>query len=544
MGGSKNLIKKTHNKIMDRLKEMSLINALIALIIFVAVAFLMNFYVSAEHRIFAYMQMFLFFIPTCILVIYAEKQGANRLMVAVISTLVAVGILVQYVIIPINQDIKNSTVDAWAVKQVIIAFLSIGFIFVYMWARHLILKKAKKSALWIIMLASLVLTAVCCVLPEINGARNWVYIMGFSLQITEFIKLFGVVFMGELILSEYSDWTKFVIMTVYIVVTALALFVRINEMGTMIILGLVYLALTFNYLRAKWLRPFVSLVCIVLVGVFACGYIYMDSIACQWDCINECKVIATDEKGNYIKDEKGDYKYTDEILKVSGIRCPRCAERGVETRSYYKTPTFSCPKCFYLKFDYKDVTPDMACPVCSDHLLLGSKYGSKFSKIYQRFALVFSYDKCKEMDFADQIRDGLDAAKRGGFTGASEDGLTYIINANNDSVVAAVANRMGLIWVLGILLCYYILFLSVKHLRSPVKVSVILAFCLQALVTYLCNYNLFALTGIGVPFISSGGSIYMVSLTFAHILFTRDERYIKGAISLNNADKEKGGAHI
>ena len=58
----KNLIKKTHNKIMDKLKEMSLINALIALIIFVAVAFFMNFYLPIsipEISVFVIMRWYL-----------------------------------------------------------------------------------------------------------------------------------------------------------------------------------------------------------------------------------------------------------------------------------------------------------------------------------------------------------------------------------------------------------------------------------------------------------------------------------------------------
>ncbi len=516
------------NKITERIKDYGLYNVICTSICFILIALLAPLYIDGEI-IYTYMFLIGYGVVAAVLAMYAEKQGANRIMVTTFSLLIAIGVLVQNVIAPINPDVSD--LDKWVFKQFIIAGFAICFIIFYMIARHVVLKRAKEHSVWFALVAALGTLLFCCVLPEVNGARNWLYIGSLSLQITEFIKFFGIIFMGEMVLTEYSDWTKFLWLTGFMGICALLLILRISEMGTLIVLALVYAVLIFNYFKSGVIKAVVGFGITAFVVIFAFGYSSIDTVTCQWDCINGCKEIATDEKGEKLKDSKGNYIYTDEIRVISGLECPSCKADGVDTRSYYEIPTYRCSKCFYKKYDKTDSDyVGFKCPVCSDHPILGSPYGNAASKIYQRFAVFLSYEKCENEDFAQQINLGLKAAKLGGWFGAEKGQYADIILPHNDSVVVAVGNRMGMIWVLFILLCYYALFLSIRHSRSPVKVSAILALFIQTIITYLGNYNLFALTGIGVPFISSGGTIYAVSLAFAFVIFTRDERYMKGKI--------------
>ncbi len=499
------------NKIKERIKDLGLYNVIATALCFILTALTAPLYIEGEI-VYTYMFLIGYGAVAAILAFYGEKQGANRILVITVSLLIAIGVLCQNAIVPINNEVRN--LDQWVFKQFLIAGFAIGFIFCFMVARHILLKNAKGNSVWFILVAAVGALLFCCVLPEVNGARNWLNIGPLSLQITEFVKFFGIIFMGEMILSEYSDLTKFLWLTGFIGISAVLLIVRISEMGTLIVLALVYAVLIFNYLKSGAIKTVTVLGILAFVIIFACGYLSIDKVVCKWDCYNGCKVSETNE--TYV---------------VSGIECPQCRKNGVDTRNYYKNATYRCSKCFYRKYDKTpEAYSNYKCPMCEGHIILDSPVGYAASKLYQRFAVFLSYDKCSHESFADQINGGLKAAKLGGWLGEGKGTYTNIINPHNDSIVVAVGNRMGMIWVLIILLCYYSLFLSVRHSRSPVKVAAILALFIQTIITYLGNYNLFALTGIGIPFISSGGTIYAVSLAFAFVIFTRDGRYMKEKI--------------
>ena len=525
--------------IWEKFKKSGFLNVVLTFLCFVFIGCLSGLYIKNDI-VYTYLFLAGYCVLAMLFAFYAEKQGANRLMVVIISFLIATGVLVQNVIAPINPDI--SSLDDWVSKQFKIAMFAIAFIAVYMVGRYIILKKSKELWVALVGLAAIGVLAICCILPETRGAKNWISIGGMSLQLTEFVKFFGVVFMGELILLEVSDWLKFTYMTLFMAVCAFILMVVVSEMGTLIILALVYLVLVLNYIRIPLLKVIVSLGVILFIVVFALCFRAIDSVTCQWDCINGCqetiKVEKLDEKGNPLKDSDGNIIY-DSITRtkiISGIECPDCSEKGIDTRRYYKDPTYTCQRCYYKKYD--GTTPDK-CPICSENAILRSKFGGAASKLYQRFAVFLSYDKCSEEDFAVQVKTGLKAAKLGGWFGADDDNRVAVILPHNDSVVVAIANRMGMIWVFIILICYYALFLSVRFLRSPVKVAVILALFVQMVVTYAGNFNFFARTGIGVPFISSGGTIYAVSLAFVYVLFTRDERFMREKIEIKEGKKDE-----
>ena len=65
------------------------------------------------------------------------------------------------------------------------------------------------------------------------------------------------------------------------------------------------------------------------------------------------------------------------------------------------------------------------------------------------------------------------------------------------------------------------------NIGPGVKIGDANHFEMGAVISHDCtigNFNFFALTGIGVPIISSGGSIFAVSLAFVFIIYTRDSR--------------------
>ena len=122
-----------------------------------------------------------------------------------------------------------------------------------------------------------------------------------------------------------------------------------------------------------------------------------------------------------------------------------------------------------------------------------------------------------------QMRKGERSAILGGWFG-NTDYRIAVPNMDNDSVMVGILNYMGFIIVILVAGLYFLLFLGLRNARSPVKAAAILALCVQMLLAFLGNFNQFALTGIGVPMISAGGTSYMISLVLMAVVLTRDAR--------------------
>lgn len=530
---------------ISMLKEKRLWYIFCTAICFLLILPLFGLYIDG-NLLFPYCLYLMFFLVAAALSWYAEGQGTNLLTVSAVSFLIATGALVQSVLKATSSS--TGTTDSWSENLIIIAIVAIVFCSAFILLRNTVLRMLGGYVVWITGAIALGCLGFCLLTEGVNGAKNWASVGGMSLQLTEIVKFFGVLFLGGVLLTEYSDKAKFWIMTIFTGITAVILMVFINEMGTMMVIGLVYIALVFGYIKSWPCKLILVIALALMVGLFAYFYSNVNTVSCHWvchqGCTDEITVEKKDEKGEVLKDKEGNpIKETVSIPHIvtgkSGKYCDKCLKLGKYTHVKELDPTFVCSFCSFTKFDrtqeeynalyertYNEVTgwsQGKLCEKCSDNLFIGILKG-KATKIYQRFAVWLDYDKAENMDFAQQIRDGIKATKLGGVFGTTESFGLSIINPYNDSVVVAVAYRMGMLWVMLILLAYYILFLGIRISRSPIKTGAILALCIQTLVVYAGNFNFFALTGIGVPLISSGGSIFAVSLAFVFIIYTRDSR--------------------
>ena len=112
---------------------------------------------------------------------------------------------------------------------------------------------------------------------SIGGTRAWIYVLGVSLQLTEFIKLIYLLFAAVIISSERQSKQSYLMLTVFLAVNLIAL-AALNKFGTAIIILIVYLCTVWLYFPRK---PFlISAAAIVLtagvlivIDLAVCGYI-------------------------------------------------------------------------------------------------------------------------------------------------------------------------------------------------------------------------------------------------------------------------------
>lgn len=350
-------------------------------------------------------------------------------------------------------------------------------------------------------------------LPETHGAKNWHTIGGVSIQVTEFSKLFVVLTLGLLFESKTTgknDWIKGIVSTVFMGVCGL-LFLGVGELGICLVLMCVFLSLSFMYLKTKWFK--FSILFLVIFAVAILGYVYyiVDSVSNQWECpTGNCVETIEQSDGSVLTRTKINHK---ELV---------CS--GCNAAKYAKYPTFTCKYCSYKKFSPlpEGKTKDTyVCDICYHNTLLRGPLGDQVIKLYNRFSVWLNYKIMKYEDAGYQIAQGEKSAVLGGWFGNRETKV-YVPNKTNDSVLVGMFNQMGFSAVLVVFFLYYLLFLEIRNAVSPVKTAAILCLCFQALIAAAGNFNLFALTGIGVPFISTGGSVYAITMILTFFVLSNN----------------------
>ena len=286
------------------------------------------------------------------------------------------------------------------------------------------------------------------------------------------------------------------------------LFLGVGELGICLVLLCVFLSMSFMYLktRVKFIILFLAAFAIGLLGFV---YYSVDSISNQWECPTGC-VETVEHNGTTLTRTKINHK---ELV---------CS--GCNAAKYAKYPTFTCKYCSYKKFSPlpEGKTKDTyVCDICYHNTLLRGPLGDQVIKLYNRFSVWLNYKIMKYEDAGYQIAQGEKSAVLGGWFGNRETKV-YVPNKTNDSVLVGMFNQMGFSAVLVVFFLYYLLFLEIRNAVSPLKTAAILCLCFQALIATAGNFNLFALTGIGVPFISTGGSVYAITMVLTFFVLSND----------------------
>ena len=449
-------------------------------------------------------------------VLYGCYQGADKPTIVAIMGIHLSGVIVQSVFQAESAGIRTAE---WGM----IIFGSIATLLCMLVLHKVRVGKGKPEVLCIgSIVATVGFLGLACLFGRGAGTGNWQQIFGMSVQITEFVKLFAILSLGLLYLTEWNEWLKFALATVFVGACAAAL-AYINEMGFLMVICAVYFVIVCMY-SGNWIRVTAVIAAIAVLAFLYHEYSYVDKLAYQWECYNGC--LHEVKVGNKTIETK--------YIKDASV-CDNCQTGKLRYR-----PSFVCERCYFRKFT--PITEDQLvekvingekklvypCDICYyDSKLQDDTFGKLRIKLFQRFSVFFNYNQIKYEDSARQVRQGQEEAILSGWFG-NRVKSPNIINMKNDSVVVGICGYMGFIAVMVVLLLYYMFFLSIRKARSPVKAALILSMSVQALLTTAGNFNLFALTGVGIPLISSGGTGYLISLITVFLILTRDNRFPNG----------------
>lgn len=403
----------------------------------------------------------------CAAVARASFGGANNVGIE-IYVFMLLGVLAAFVVAVVHRLSKNAVSWQWVLS----AIVTIGALF------------------------------LCLAMPEVNGARNWLDLGLFSVQLTEVAKFFYVFFIGILFSSNFSDGVKLIISGFVTFVCAFVLLIC-NELGTILIMCGAYACVLMIMLESKKMKTGVVAVLIGVCLLVAGFYLNVDSHMGRWSCESvDCQV------ENLAKDE---------ICSGCKMEKPKAGE------------TFKCPFCKYTTWKDIEIKTSSegqidlrgSCPHCNDVLLLKGGIGNVVKKVYNRFTVTYKFEEVKGSAHTYQIEQCHSAMKVGGLFGD----MNTIVNVpsatvDTDSVVATLTNRVGLIFVGIILLAFFLVFMSICTAYSPLRIMALCTFVFQAVITYLGTLNLMPATGVGVPLISRGGTNLIISYLLIYLILS------------------------
>lgn len=157
------------------------------------------------------------------------------------------------------------------------------------------LKKHLKIFSALVILGSVAMAAALMLFgKEKNGTKAWIELLpGFEMQLTEFFKVAFSVTITLLFASELSDSKKVVAGTTVMVFYGL-FFVMINELGTLLISGLVYLIIVFLFINDFSVLKKYSMV--ILAAVLLCVFVlYIMSLEIGSDIFPEKFTLIADK---------------------------------------------------------------------------------------------------------------------------------------------------------------------------------------------------------------------------------------------------------
>lgn len=124
------------------------------------------------------------------------------------------------------------------------------------------------------------------------------------------------------------------------------------------------------------------------------------------------------------------------------------------------------------------------------------------------------------------------ALSSGGFfgqgLGSSTQKLFYLPEQYNDFILAIIGEELGFIFIAILLILYYLLFSrififykktsKVSEFSANIILSIVLLMFIQTIIHILVNVGLFPTKGMGLPFISYGGTNLLLMFTYIGIL--------------------------
>ena len=208
------------------------------------------------------------------LIFRSETVGGARLMTLIFCLMITIGFSLQ-ASLAAQQDNGIAALGSYTMTTVFALGLAVcfGVPVVRLMTEYL----PAKTALWLLQILSLVLYLVLVTAARaINGASNWIRIFGFSLQLTEFAKLFalisfGIVFGSDALTPKQQRRAGFGVLLLHAVFLALC-----NEFATLVILVCVFtlMGTALAAERRKLIAGLILLALLAAVLVLPCKAAY------------------------------------------------------------------------------------------------------------------------------------------------------------------------------------------------------------------------------------------------------------------------------
>jgi len=151
-----------------------------------------------------------------------------------------------------------------------------------------------------------------------------------------------------------------------------------------------------------------------------------------------------------------------------------------------------------------------------------SKVRIIFEKITERISIWINYDGSKYEDYGYQALKAKQAALIGGWFGTSKYTI-HIPVAASDFVFPAILMKLGLVFGLTVIILFFNIYYRINYAKSMLKVASITALCFQAFIMIAGSINFFVMTGLGVPFLSSGGTNTLITYLLVYNILSRSD---------------------
>lgn len=417
-----------------------------------------------------------FLIISMVIMAFNDLYKSNWLFSFLAVVLILLGVALQ---VMLNLSAANATNRP--IIQLAI-FAALGLLFAFLAIPILTyLVSHKTIAIYFSVIASILFYVILILFgSKTSGTTAWIKIAGQSFQLTEITKILGFVTFASMFTAEsVSPKKRLLSATVVLLVHAAFLFL-ISELGTLLILAIVYVLLGLVYLPSVKIMLKYILV-LTLISAIASGIGY----ACY-------KTVYTTA-------------YDTTVISSSIEN----TEENQET----------------------DTQP---------HNKLVIKAADIFNKLRLRVVLVIDPESVDAYDEGYQANAAINALAMSGWLGSEYEQCVPVIES--DYIFLFILMKLGVVWGIGVILIIvfmFVLFIFNNYLKnrnvgeSAISFAFMSSLVIQAILTTASAIGCFPTVGLPFPFLSLGGSATLINyVMLIFIIFTGQEKVTDQSLEL------------
>lgn len=470
---------------------------------------------------------------------FCPKDTKALIITTTTSLLVAIGYLLQQLYS--QQKCTLNSNGQWLDSSLVISSMWVNSLLglvlaaFFAFALFVVISLKKKRLGYFICLASV---GVCFLLLVASGATNgahlFITIFGFSLQLTEIIKVLDV-FMLAMICSadeehdHMTDWARFIYICISVVVNVVG-FLACNEMGTLIVVGIATLVLSFLTISPKKLIAALVAGAVLFAAVFCVSTVAFNKLHPSVDR-NTIDITKTEEYIEFTKDMSDEEKRSLSEEKKNAILENEAIKQENElSKAKSEKAGFLVNELSYFREKLED--------------RMGGKltFLDKFSFLQIKTTEKEDID---ELSQAGQLRKAIERIELFGTDTSMV--LNGIPEANQELIFIYALMQLGSVTGAIIIICYIVLMITIliSACRLPKKyalalIGIAILIVGQSFIEILVSIDVLGIIGIGAAYLSNGGSAMFVNyaLTFFVFYALRNHFVCQKAPEKNNEVKE------